>query len=227
MPTTTVTGPDGTRYNVTHPEGATDDEIMAYAQEQASKSREASEPSTDQQFHGALSSFLDGAIPGAGGVLSGAAGALMNLSDPVEGFTSYRKASEQNEERFKEDHPYLGALATGAGFVGSLALPVTKIGLAAKGLEAANVGLKGRAINGAANGALMGGLSGALSSHADNVGDFAMDTARGGVMGGGVGAALPVAGRLASPVVKPLAAGASRMLAPAVETAGRDRKSVV
>lgn len=228
MPTVTVTGPDGTKYRVEHPEGATDAAILQYAQEQASKSRAASEPTTGEQFHGALSSFLDGAIPGAGGVLSGAAGAIMNPSDPIKGFTDYRKASEEHEERFKEDHPYLGALATGAGFVGSLALPVTKIGLAAKGLEAANgasrvaqAGLRGRALNGAANGALYGGVSGALSSHADNLGDFGMDALRGGVEAGIVGSALPIAGRLASPIAKPIAAGMSRLAAPAVATAGR------
>lgn len=232
MPTVTVQGPDGKRYTVNAPEGASQADIMKYVQGKVSKSRKADEPTLGQNVKGALASFADGVVPGAGGVLGGLSNAWNFNGNPVKDFKEGRRAAEKYQERFKQDHPYLAGAATGAGFVGSLFVPVTKLGLVAKGADmavqgarAANVGAKatlgGRVINSAANGAIMGATSGAMSSHADSVGGVLRDTARGGVLGGAAAGALPVAGRLASPVVAPVASAASRRLAPAVSAAGR------
>lgn len=227
MPTT-VKGPDGKTYTVNAPPGTTDAQVMAYVRRQVEASRKADTPTTWDEAHGALSTFLDGGLPGAGGVLSGVAGAVMNPMHPVDGFTGARRASERHEERFKQDHPYIAPALTAAGFVGSLALPVTKLGLVAKGAEAAleagraaKVTLGGRALNSAINGGIYGAAGGALDSHAGSGGEFARDVARGGALGGAVGGALPIAGRFAAPIVAPAASAATRKLAPAVAAAGR------
>jgi hypothetical protein len=47
MPTTTVTGPDGKDYEVTHPEGASDAEILKYAQENIQVSPEGVKEAAD------------------------------------------------------------------------------------------------------------------------------------------------------------------------------------
>lgn len=224
MPAVTVTAPDGTQYHVNAPEGATDDQIMEYVQKQVKASHEASEPSFLDSLHGAASSALDGALPGAGGALSGLAGALMHPSDMRKGFTDARRASERHEEQFKQDHPYLGAAATGAGFVGGMFLPATELGLAERGAAAvarAAPSIGRRVLNSAINGGLMGAAGGALDSHADGIGGVVQDTARGAFMGGAVAGALPFAGRLTAPLVSVPAMAAARHLAPAVGRAGR------
>lgn len=239
----TVTGPDGKQYHVNAPPGATDAQIIAYVQRMVAANHKATDPTTAEQLHGAASSFLDGVIPGAGGVVSGLAGAAMHPTEMAKGFTDARRASERHEERFKEDHPYLGAAATGAGFVGGMFLPVTKLGLAAKGAEAAYdaaravhgaegalaatkgaraaVPLGRRVLNSAINGGIMGAAGGAMDSHADSVGGFLQDTARGGLVGASVAGALPVAGRFVAPLVSAPAQAAARRLAPAVAKAGQ------
>jgi hypothetical protein len=235
MPVYTVTGPDGNAYKVNAPEGTDQKRIMAWVQDKVAKSRKASEPSFLDNAHGAITSFLDGVIPGAGGVASGIANAWNYNGTPIKDFKEGRRAAERHQERFKQDHPVLNAGATGAGFVGGLFVPVTKVGLAAKGAEAAAQGARGakavsqgakvavgrRVANSAANGGLYGAAGGALSSHADSVGGVAQDTARGALMGGAVAGALPVAGRLAAPLAAPIASGVGRQLAPAVAATGR------
>lgn len=235
MPVYTVTGPDGNTYKVNAPEGTDQKRIMAWVQDKVSKSRQASKPGFLDNAHGALTSFLDGVIPGAGGVASGIANAWNFNGTPIKDFKEGRRAAERHQERFKQDHPVLNAGATGAGFVGGMFVPVTKVGLAARGAEvaaqgargaevasqAAKAGLGRRALNSGANGALYGTAGGALSSHADSAGGVLQDAARGGLAGAAVAGSLPYAGRLVSPLASPIASAAGRKVAPALAAAGR------
>ncbi|WP_294390181.1 hypothetical protein [uncultured Sphingomonas sp.] len=222
MATYRVTGPDGSIHQITAPDSASPREVQAYVERQLGKAPQGQ--GVLNSLHGAASSALDGALPGAGGVASGLLGMAGNAIaapfsssvdfDPAGSFRSSREASERHEERFKQDHPNLGATATAAGFVGGLALPVTKLGLGAKG---AQVALKGRTLNAAANGALYGGAGGLLDSHAGSPGDALRDTARGALTGGAMGGAMPSMGRLAAPVTHPIAEGMGRIAAPTME----------
>ncbi|TCU61277.1 hypothetical protein EDF58_101591 [Novosphingobium sp. PhB57] len=235
MPVYSVTGPDGNTYKVRAPENADQSKIMAWVQDKVSKSRQAAKPSFLDNAHGALTSFLDGVVPGAGGVASGIANAWNFNGSPIKDFKEGRRAAERHQERFKQDHPVLNAGATGAGFVGGMFVPVTKVGLAARGAEvaaqgargaevasqAAKVGLGRRALNSGANGALYGTAGGALSSHADSAGGVLQDAARGGLTGAAVAGSLPYAGRLVSPLAAPIASAAGRKVAPALAAAGR------
>lgn len=208
MATFRVRGPDGSIHQVTAPDNATPAQVQAYVQHQLNQ------PTTLDHLHGAATAFLDGALPGAGGVVSGIANAALHPSHPLDSFSSGRQAAERHEEGFKQAHPYLGAAATAAGFVGGLALPTSELGLAGRGAQAA---LKGRLLNGAANGAILGGAGGLLSSHANSALGAVADAAKGAVTGGIAGGAIPVASRLAAPITSPIANGLNRtVVAPAI-----------
>lgn len=223
MATYHVTAPDGSVHEITAPDSATPEEIRAYAERTLGYPKHSGQGVVNS-LHGAASSFLDGALPGAGGVASGlldmagnALAAPFSSSvdfDPAGSFRSGREASEQHEERFKKDHPYLGAASTAAGFLGGFALPVTKAGLGVEGVQAA---LRSRILNSAANGAIYGGAGGLLDSHADSVGGAAMDAVRGALSSASVAGALPVVGRLAAPITQPIANAVGRVAAPAID----------
>lgn len=199
MATYRITAPDGSVHQVTAPDNATQAQVQAYVQRTLGRPQEGQ--GVLNSVHGAAAAVLDGALPGAGGVASGILSAAGNALeapfssgvsfDPAGSFRSGRAASERHEERFKVDHPALSKAATAAGFVGSLALPVTEVGLGVRGAQAA---LKGRMLNAAANGALYGSAGGLLSSHADSPGGALRDTARGALTGAGAGSALPICG---------------------------------
>lgn len=221
-----VTAPDGSVHDITAPDGATPAQVQAYARENLQPAKHSS-PSWLDSIQGAASSVLDGVLPGTAGVASGIGGVIGNAIRapfsskedfrPADAFRAGRELAENNEEQFKRRNPTTGALATTAGFVGGLALPMTKLGLGAKGAKAA---LKGRVLNSAANGALYGGTSAALSSHADGVGGVVRDAARGSTVGGALASGLPVAGRLAAPIVQPIAEGVGHLAAPILRSAG-------
>lgn len=226
MATYRVTAPDGSVRQVTAPDNATPAQVQAYVQGMLRQQPEGQ--GVLNSLHGAAAAALDGALPGAGGVASGlldmagnAIAAPFSSSvdfDPAGSFRSGREISERHEERFKEDHPVLGKAATVAGFLGSLALPVTDVGLGVRGAQAA---LRARMVNAAANGALYGGAGGLLDSHAGSVGGALRDTAKGALAGAGVGSALPAVGRALAPIAAPVASVAGRLAAPAIDAAGR------
>ena len=74
MPTTIVTGPDGREYEVTHPAGASRQEIIAYAKKNA-----GSLPPVEQGPSRPFQEAMDGALEAAGAVGSSVAGGLAGL----------------------------------------------------------------------------------------------------------------------------------------------------
>ena len=211
-----IKAPDGSVHEVAAPDSASPEEVQAFAQRSLAGSHHGQ--SWAEAVHGGISSFLDGILPGAAGVVSGAARAIAHPTTPIESFRRGRAEAKQHEEGFKRDHPTLGAAAIAAGFAGGLALPVIKVGL---GLRAAQATLKGRILNTAANGALFGGAGALASSHADGVGGVARETARGALIGAGTGAVLPIAGRAVTATAAPMTSRLAPVLAPAIDATGR------
>jgi hypothetical protein len=186
MPVTIVTAPDGTEYDVTHPEGASDYEIKAYAKKMAAE--EAKE-----------GGFGDRAREAA-------AGLTFEFGDEIEGgirslipgsgtYEEERDKVRAQMSEFRENNPYTALGYNVAGSLPTMLIP--GLGMA-KGAQ----GIGQLAKAGAKLGLAEGLLSGAGATEAelrpweattDDVGRAAIDigvggavgTAAGGLLGGG------------------------------------------
>lgn len=133
-------------------------------------------PAPDPGYiQGTASSVLEGIIPnlannvaGAGAVAGEGIGSLITGTEfePGKAFDEGYANQERIKEGFAEHHGTADFAGKAAGFVGSLALPVTKIGqganAAAHSAPAASK-LGNAAINSSATGSIYGGIGGALN----------------------------------------------------------------
>lgn len=171
---------------------------------------------------GLAGSFVEGVIPNLSLNATGAEYAGEELLDSIIDWrkpelgmafdTGYEK-QRAIRDGYSEHHPNLDAAGRTAGFVGSFALPVTKIGQAPKAAalltrEGAKSAAKYGIVNGAATGALYGGAAGALNDSGDG-------RAVNALYGTGGGAAI---GAVATPIIKGVtgAAGWTRRNIPGV-----------
>ncbi len=171
-----ITSPQGQKYKITAPDGATDDEVMAFAQKQFAGQQQP-EPEklkqSDNSFVNALRTFGQGVT--------------LNTADEIESFVTGQPVEEIRQEikAFAQDNPYMApALEIGGGLT-TLAVP----GLGAAKLAKAGAGIGKTILTGAGTGATMGGISG----FAGGEGGFenrAVSGAKGAALGGVVGGAV-------------------------------------
>lgn len=207
-----IKGPGGAIYNVTAPDGATQEQVLQYVQQQheAQQPQQKPQGQTWAQQHPDTASAIENAMSfnkglndslfGIPTLLAGAAKSGVDLlsGHPTNPLTNAAQMSQANES-FAEQKPwaYGGGLATGT--VASQFTPVGEIGdvvragkgagmLARTGAAAVNSGVRG-ALGGAVQGLSQTGTpSGAL---------------RGATVGGAGGAVLgPAVGTLAKPASK-------------------------
>jgi hypothetical protein len=246
MPTYEITAPDGKVLEITAPEGATQEQVLAYAQAQyrpASKAAPASAQESPDPTEGA--SFLDNARAGFGKSLAdnyrGAKQALteavaipfsnvaniygMGRPDVARTLnTPARKAAEmraEETERQKLDAPLM---RTGGGIAGNIAGTLVQLaapGYLARGSAAGSAFLPRTTVGNAVQGGILGMIQ-PVGTEDSRLANTAI-----GMGAGGVGAALPqLAGsglRAGRAVVAPITRGGQeRIVAQALQRSAAD-----
>lgn len=208
MPQYIVTSPDGRKFKVNAPEGATQQDAINYIRDQQTK-----QPmSAEREKTGAVSAALQGVGQGvtfglsdeAEGAIRGAYDAATSDASFSDAYAKRRDAARQRLDQAAEDNPvayYGGELAGGVAVPGALAAR----GVATAG-RVANAGLKARTIAAAKE----GGKYGAVYGFGTGEGDATQQAAS--TVGGAVGGAL--AGGLMPGAVDLAAAGARRVALP-------------
>lgn len=212
MPAFMVTSPEGKKFRVNAPEGASQDEALEYAKKQfSSASLEKPKASIGRT---ALEQGLQGATFGFADELTDRLGAGIASVATGEKYSDLLKEARENtKNRFEaqsEQNPGTslaanigGALVTGGIGAG------TKVGSSlANSLRTGGVGA--RIGKGALAGAASGGLYGAGS--ADD-GDRTWGAGKGAFLGGALGAALPAVGAAVSPLTQKAADAITRKIA--------------
>lgn len=199
MPTFEITAPDGNVYEVTAPEGVSEQEVLAYAQQNYQSAQEPQEKINKAE--GGLRSFTQGTTFGFGDeITAGLAAIPSSLITGNSISDSYNQILDDERRRigeFREQAPITsatteigGALATGIGSLG------TKAG-ASVASSLGRGGLGARVAKGAAAGATSGGLYGFGTGE----GEKRLESAgQGALLGGATGGAFPLAGRALSKV---------------------------
>jgi hypothetical protein len=193
MPQYRVKGPDGSTYNVTAPDGATSEEVLAQVQAQAQKPAPTKAPRSGWQTAGDFAGdVVDNVLPNWGDeLLGGIPAAIWSLgTDEGLGAAFDRGQAEfkANQDQYDAEHPNLAWASTIGGIGAGLFLPA---GAAMRG-----VGMGSKMLQGAKVGAAYGALSGA--GEGEGLAERGANSLSSGAMGAGLGA-------LATPV---LAAGA-------------------
>lgn len=188
-----ITAPDGRRFIVTAPEGASQDDVLRFAQSNT-PAPEAPRQSLGEQALGRLGTMADntartlarGATLGTIDEISAAANATVGGMTGQPGTWSERYGQNLQAERgrdaaFDQRNPALSMVGQAAGGV-MMGGPV---------LSGAR-SLPGAMARGAATGAGYGGVAG-FGTGEGGFSNRAINAAEGGVIGAGIGAALPVA----------------------------------
>jgi hypothetical protein len=162
MGTYRVKSPEGQEFEVTAPDGATEDEIIAFAQ--ANMPKAEPKRSLMEDITGGLANVNRGLgigdeIAAAGGVVTGLFAGRHKLTDPVvPAFKQELAAQRGREDSFAEAHPNVAALARGTGNALTMAAPV---GPGAAAFQT------GSLASNALRGATVAGLTGAGYAAAD------------------------------------------------------------
>lgn len=228
MPSFTFTSPDGQKYTVNGPDGATPEQAFAILQTKIGGKQKTESPS---MASGLVRSFSRG-VPIVGGLLNKADAAtdaaLAPIMNPLfpekeqlkgnfgERYKQALKTQEGEDAAFAEKHPYVstaGEIAGGIGGLGAAAL--TGPGATALGLTAKT--LPGMMAAGAASGAGIGALDTAARGG---------DPTEGAIYGGAAGAAGPVVGKAVGAALKPIARLAGAALSPESEAASQVRDAL-
>jgi len=208
MPTYQITTPDGAKYNVTAPDGTSQEDVLAYAQAQHA---EESGPSAYARMMAAGNSFASGLRD----PIEGGAQLLRHLTPaPVERALDWANEklgmgpvpSDENERareaRIQADRG--GETGTDwARIAGNIASPVNYVPMAVLGRTAAAGRLGAAALTGGALGAESGALQ-PVTGEGGYWGEKALQTGIGGVAGAATGAGAELAIRAAEPVLRPL-----------------------
>lgn len=186
MPTYRITGPDGANYEIEAPEGASDNDVLAFVKSQTA----AKTPET-----GALSAAAQGVGQGL----------TFGFADEIEGaarggldaLTSEKSFSDAYSERVGNARTRLDAarndqpLAFYGGEIGSaLAVPggLAKLGVKGALAKSADLGLRARSVAAAKEGAAYGAAYGAGTGEGEGK---LTSAATGAALGGGFGVAFP------------------------------------
>lgn len=197
-----VTSPEGKKFRINAPDGATPDEALEYAKKQF-----ASVPSGDlpvSRGRAALEQGLQGATFGFADELTDRAGAGIASLVTGEKYSDLLKEARANSKaRFEAQNEQYPGTALAANLGGALVSggigAGTKVGSSlANSLRTGGVGA--RIGKGAIAGAASGGLYGAGSAFE---GDRIGGATEGALLGGVIGAALPAAGAAVSSLRRP------------------------
>lgn len=217
MPKYKISGPDGQSYEINAPDGATEEDVLAYAQ-RSFKMAKAPAPAPAPEAHG--NSLVDGVAGLAAGLGKGFGNTVLGAQRLVgKGLTSLSDAVPQlsvvgdagkwlsndadaGRARLEADNaPYKAAspIMNGAGDVGGSIVATLPVGgMLPLGLRAANAakvaGILPRTALAAKVGAVYGGVTGATGSNADTFGGMLEDGARGAGTGALLSGAMTPAG---------------------------------
>lgn len=208
MPTFEITAPDGIKYHVEGPDGATEQDALAQVQ----RAHPAAQGANIGENRASAVSALRG-IPILGAYTDKAAAALNAGLQPIIGSPGMSQAPTYSERynenlpritsggnEFEQQHPIASTLGQVATGVGALA-PVGATVLGARALGLGGTTAMGMAARGAASGAALGGADTAARGG---------DIGTGAAIGGLVGAAVPVAGRAIGAAISPFTMPAAR-----------------
>lgn len=157
-----VNGPNGEVYEVTAPDGATEAQVVAFAQQQHGKP-----PAKPQGVADQVTGFMANVNRGLGIGDEMAAGARtvgnlfsgkVALSDVPGDFSASMAHQRQLESGYSDQHPHMAALARGTGMAATAAVPAG---------NTANVFAQGARIGNMARGATQAGLSAAAYGAVD------------------------------------------------------------
>lgn len=193
MPTYVITAPDGNKYQVTAPEGASESEVLDYAKQNYVKAAPKQNPEYEagkQSSLRGLASVMQGPTFGfadeIGGVLGAAVDYVRSGKPLTEGYRENRDFIRGASDQVEKETPIFSAITRGMASA-PLALVSPGANLF-KGTGAmANMGRAGVA------GGTTGLITGLGDSTADTIGGMVADTA----LGGAKGAAFGVAGERA------------------------------
>lgn len=204
MPSFVVTSPEGKKFKVNAPDGATPEQALDYAKKQFLSQKGIQPPVSksravlDQALQGATFGFADELVDRLGaGIASAATGEkYSDLLGQARENTKNRLANEQSQYPVQSLAANIGgALLTGGAGAS------TKTGAAlADSLRAG--GTWARGAKGFISGAASGGLYGAGTAEE---GERISGAGKGAVVGGALGAAVPVAGAAVSGIKSALA----------------------
>lgn len=222
MPTFLITGPDGAKYKVTAPDGATEQDILARFQSEVGGKSDT--PEVADKYATAASEDIkkmrSAGVPAEGTGRLAAQGMTFNAADeilaglttpleminqrtfnPVEGYRYAKAKQDALVDEARKNTGYAGTASEVLGGVGSGA------GLANAGLTAARMlpqgaGLLPRMGASAIDGLGMGAIAGLMEGN--TLDERAGNAAVGGLLGGGVGAAAPAVSMVAKGLLSPL-----------------------
>lgn len=226
MPKYRITGPDGTKYDVMAPEGASEQDVLAYAQQQFAAQAKPAAPAPMQAGPDDPGSFM-AALIGAGRttdqIIDGMKQLGFNLTGNKDALEQLRVSQEEKSRLYKplqEQH----SIATAIGE----ALPAMAVPVGGGASVAANVARL------AAAGALPGALEyGSAGERAGRAAGGAAAGVAGGVvvpaLARGVAKAVPAIGRTARAVAEPLYASGREAIAgrSLVKAAGDGAQDVI
>lgn len=183
-----ITAPNGQKFEVTAPDGATQDEVLAYAQKNWEQPKAPAQDNTPSIAQGAVQSFGRGASFGLSDRLGALASSLLGgaqsageYGDFGETYTENLKGIQKDRDAFSAAHPVIDTAANVAGSLAS-GIPAAKALSAVKPVSAAFQAMRPWQQY-VTSGALAGGLAGAGNAAPDEM-------AEGAVTGAGTGALL-------------------------------------
>lgn len=218
-----ITSPDGNRFVVTAPEGATEADVLSYAQQNFGKAESRATtsgrqmPSPAQGAINALQGPTFGFLDELAGIGSGVTGAIANLTpwgdnkSFDENYRSGRDTVRGATQQFRQERPMTALGTSLLASAPTMALPTGAVGNAV-------VGAGQSALQAGKVGALYGGVSGAGESTKDGLGllrDTAVGAAQGGAFGVGGqaagGAVLKMGDNVAQRIFEASAAASARL----------------
>lgn len=208
MPTFEITSPSGAVFAVEAPEGATEEQVLAYAQQQMGgeqgSSYQAGRSESNPVARGLLSA-MQGPTFGFGDELYGAAagvvGAITGDKSFKEGYRDARDFARGVQDQYREDFPVGSVVTQLMAAAPTIALnPVGKAGgavlssVAPKAAAWMNpttklAGVTQNTLRAGLSGAGYGAVSGAGESRADTAGGVVTDTLKSAAAGGALAAA--------------------------------------
>lgn len=207
MPTFEITGPNGAVFAVDAPEGATEEQVMAFAKQQMGKAQSASYESGRNEGNpisrGVLSA-MQGPTFGFGdelyGAAAGALGAVTGGKPFKEGYKDARDYARGVQDQYREEFPVGSVVTQLMTSAPSIALnPLGKAGgsalaqIAPKAAAWMNpatklTGVGQNTLRAGISGAGYGAVSGAGESRAETAGGVATDALKSAAVGGTLGA---------------------------------------
>lgn len=179
MGTYRVKSPEGQEFEVTAPDGATEAEIIAYAQ--ANMPKAAPKRSLMEDITGGLANLNRGLgigdeLAAAGGVVTGLLTGRHKLTDPVvPAFKQELAAQRGQEDEFARARPRVAALARGTGNALTMAAPVGPGATAFEGGSLAVNALRGATVAGLTGAGYAAVDRGTLKERAGAAADAAAD----------------------------------------------------